>query len=298
MFEKINKNITMVFTEDGFTYSNCVLIDDDVRVLIDSGAGSILPQVYPENIDMVLNSHHHIDHVRGNNLCSQAQILLHPLEHASMQSMEEMTATAGWDELMSGPQIQEPSVMDAVVKELGGPWRVDGAINDGDIIDCGHTEIVVLHTPGHSKGHCSFYFPDQELVFLGDICLTKVGPWYGDHNASIDDFIDSINRIIALRPKVVAAGHINRIITNGITNVLVEYRDRILKREQRILSCLQARSSNIDQLAGQHLIYRQHQTPYVLFWEKYMIKKHLERLLDTGCVESLDNGFFHGIKIG
>jgi glyoxylase-like metal-dependent hydrolase (beta-lactamase superfamily II) len=192
MIDKINGNISIVFTEDGFTYSNCVLIDDDIRILIDSGAGSIMSQLDTENIDVVLNSHHHIDHVRGNNLCPQARILLHPLEHDSMQSLEDMTATTGWEELMNGDGMLGSAAMSGLIEELGGPWRVDGAINDGDIIDTGGTEIVVLHTPGHSKGHCSFYFPEQELVFLGDICLSKVGPWYGNEDASIDDFIDSL----------------------------------------------------------------------------------------------------------
>ncbi|HEX3012538.1 MAG TPA: MBL fold metallo-hydrolase [Syntrophomonadaceae bacterium] len=298
MLEKINNYITMVFTEDGFTYSNCVLVDDDIRVLIDSGAGSIMPQVYPEHIDMVLNSHHHIDHVRGNNLCTEAKILMHPLEQASMDSLEELTATTGWEELMNDGGMLGSAAMSGLIEELGGPWRIDGTINDGDVIDCGHTEIMVMHTPGHSKGHCSFYFPEQELFFLGDICLSKVGPWYGNETCSIEEFIDSINRIIALRPRMVTAGHVNRVITTDVKQTLLEYRDRILKREQRILRYLQTHSSNIDELAQQHLIYRQHPTPFVLFWEKYMIKKHLERLVDIGYVEPLDDGSFQGIKIG
>jgi glyoxylase-like metal-dependent hydrolase (beta-lactamase superfamily II) len=296
LIAKIGKNISVVFTEDGFTYSNCMLIDDDIRVLIDSGAGSIMPQLYPENVDMILNSHHHIDHVRGNNLCPQAQVLLHPMEHASMRSLEDMTATTGWEELMDDNGILGSEAMAGLIEELGGHWRVDGAINDGDIIDCGSTEIVILHTPGHSQGHCSFYFPEQELVFSGDICLSKVGPWYGEENASIDEFIDSINRIIDLRPRLVTAGHTNHIINNDVKRTLLEYRDRILKREQRILDYLQVHSSNIDELAAQHLIYREHPTPFVLFWEKCMIKKHLERLLERGYIEALGNGFYQGVR--
>ena len=45
------------------------------------------------------------------------------------------------------------------------PWRIDGEINDGQVIDCGSTKFMVLHTPGHSKGHCSFYFPEEDLAF-------------------------------------------------------------------------------------------------------------------------------------
>jgi glyoxylase-like metal-dependent hydrolase (beta-lactamase superfamily II) len=222
-------------------------------------------------------------------MCPKAKILMHPLEHNSMQSLEEITATAGWEEVMNDHQLALSDLV-SFSEKSGQAWRIDGSINDGDIIDCGTTKIVVLHTPGHSPGHCSFYFPDRELVFLGDICLTKVGPWYGDEKASINDFIDSIDRIIALRPRMMAAGHSSQIFTTPIVvPTLLEYRDRILKREQRIFSYLKSHTCNIDQLANQHLIYRDHPNIFVLFWEKYMIKKHLERLLETGCIEPVDD---------
>ena len=41
MIEKINDRISILFTEEGFSKSNSVLVDDDTRVMIDSGAGKI-----------------------------------------------------------------------------------------------------------------------------------------------------------------------------------------------------------------------------------------------------------------
>ena len=39
MIQEINKNVKIIFTEDDFAVCNCVLVDDDVQLMIDSGAG-------------------------------------------------------------------------------------------------------------------------------------------------------------------------------------------------------------------------------------------------------------------
>jgi glyoxylase-like metal-dependent hydrolase (beta-lactamase superfamily II) len=175
MLLQMGEKLFIVFNEDGYTYGNCILVDDDIRVVIDSGAGRELAKVQPENVDMLINTHHHYDHVRGNKLFTRAQILLHPVERISIKSLEKVMAIDGWKELMhqdlyNQERMEEGVDPDAVTEQ----WRVDGEINDGQVIDCGSTKFVVLHTPGHSKGHCAFYFPDEDLVFLGDICLTRV----------------------------------------------------------------------------------------------------------------------------
>ena len=59
----------------------------------------------------------------------------------------------------------------------------------GDIIRLGDTEIKVLHTPGHTPGHLSFFIPEHRLLFTADVDLTRFGPFYGHDFANINDFI-------------------------------------------------------------------------------------------------------------
>ena len=291
MLYQAGKRVYVVFNEDGYTYGNCMLVDDDIRLMIDSGAGKELNQVQPENIDILINTHHHYDHVRGNELFTRAQILLHPIEHPCIQTLEKVLAVYGWEELMSQDLY---NLQEAGPSNFPEPWRVDGEINDSQLIDCGSTKFVVLHTPGHSKGHCSFYFPEEDLAFLGDICLTKVGPWYGEAHADLNEFIDSINRIIEMKPGAVVTSHVNQVFEQP-EGVLTEYRDRILKREQRILRQIKAKPSTIDQLAEKRLIYRQHPSLAVLFWEKSMLRNHLERLIKLGLVKETGDGAFEAV---
>jgi len=295
MIEKLFDTVSMVFTEEGFTSSNCLLVEDTERLIIDSGAGKILASVSPETIDTLLVSHHHLDHISGNDLFTRARIYAHPIEAKAMNTPEKLTATDGWEDLMEGSVEDHAPELGRIVETMPRifePWRVDEDLRDGQVLYCGGTEIQVIHTPGHTAGHCSFYFPELEFAFLGDVCLTKVGPWYGDDDSGVDDFIDTINRIIGLKLKKVSTGHIPYIINDNINDVLVEYRDRIHKREERILKFLQQQPAGIHEIAAKRLIYREHPTSFVLFWEKSMVKKHLQRLLALGAIEKYENGSY------
>ena len=53
-------------------------------------------------------------------------------------------------------------------------------LRDGDCLDPGGREIRVVHTPGHSPGHCCFYEPDRQYMYTGDLvyegCLDAFYP--------------------------------------------------------------------------------------------------------------------------
>ncbi len=297
MIQQLTTTIKIVYTEDGFTESNCVLVEDDTRLMIDSGAGRALAEARPDTVDVLVNSHHHVDHIRGNDDFTRARILAHRLEKDAMGSPEKLMAVSGWDELMEGSLEEHASQFGGIPARLYEPWRVDETIVEGQVIDCGRTRFEVLHTPGHTAGHCSFFFPEESLVFMGDICLTAAGPWYGEENADIDEFIGSIDRIIELNPARIVTGHRPGVIESDIPRVLTEYRDRMLKREQRIFNYLKEHPSTIHELAERNLIYRAHPTTFVLFWEKSMLKKHLERLLAVGAVERLEGERFRACEM-
>lgn len=42
-------------------------------------------------------------------------------------------------------------------------------LHDGDSLDLGGREIRVVHTPGHSPGHCCFYEPGRGYLYTGDL---------------------------------------------------------------------------------------------------------------------------------
>ncbi|MCU0847083.1 MAG: MBL fold metallo-hydrolase [Spirochaetes bacterium] len=296
MIEKINDKISVVLTEEGFLSSNCVMVKDGGGLAIDSGAGKILKEVSPEKARTLLLSHHHLDHINGNDLFVNARIYAHPLERKAMMNPEKTTATSGWQDLMGDDIMNHAQQIGGVKPRILEPWESHEDLSDGMEVRAGGTLITVLHTPGHTAGHCSFYFPDEGFVFTGDICLTKVGPWYGDPDVEIDGFLNSIQKIIALRPKKLATGHLTGVLDADIAKRLTEYGDRIFRREKRILKLLAEGPMTINELADRKPIYPLHPTTFVLFWEKSMIKKHLERLVKTGLAEEAGNGKYAAVK--
>ncbi|MEA4893880.1 MAG: MBL fold metallo-hydrolase [Oscillospiraceae bacterium] len=299
---KISDKITLMLTEQGFTYSNWIYIDDDIKAVIETGLDeTALQGVEPEKIDLVINSHHHLDHIRGNGLFSNAEIMIHELETEIIKDEEKAlfcNSIDQWDELMPGLDYRMANSEIKLGLTPGCPSPYDCSrtilpIKDGQVLDFGTVKAEVLHTPGHSAGHCCFWFPGEGLLFSSDICLTKAGPWYGEHLADPEQMMRSIDRIIDLKPPRVVSSHIHEIVEDPIP-CLQEFKGRIERREERIYSFLLSGPSDIHKLAEAKLIYRFHPSNYVVFWEKLMLLKHLERLERQGRIR-LSEGVYYAV---
>ncbi len=72
--------------------------------------------------------------------------------------------TAGLDLLksISNPTIYGPA------KEAKYIPQLDNHLEEGDTFDFAGHPIEVLETPGHTKGHISYHWPDDQLLFSGD----------------------------------------------------------------------------------------------------------------------------------
>lgn len=95
---------------------------------------------------------------------------------------------------------------------VGGPAHpVTRHLRDGDRLGA----WVVLETPGHTPGHCSFWRPDDGVLILGDVLAhqhpvtQQVGLIEPLQRFTLDPAQNraSARRIAALRPKLVCFGH-------------------------------------------------------------------------------------------
>jgi len=264
--------------------------------MIDSGAGKILEEARPPSVDVMINSHCHIDHVWDNSLFVNARIVTHSLEKENFKDHAKIGSIENWKKYIPEDLDQILALMGAANPAFLGRWCIDGTIDEGDVIDAGRTKIQVLHMPGHTTGHLTFFFPDEGLLFCGDICLTKVGPWYGDGATPVVAFIASIDRILALKPDRVVSGHNKEVLSAPfIPGVFAEYRERIYQRDDRILAALQESPTTLDELAARKLIYPAHPSILVVYWEKAMIVKHLDRLMTQGAITGDEQGRFFAL---
>jgi hydroxyacylglutathione hydrolase len=59
-------------------------------------------------------------------------------------------------------------------KEADSIPGLDVEVKEGDTIEIGGAKARVIETPGHTRGHVSYYFPEEGIVCVGDT-LFSVG---------------------------------------------------------------------------------------------------------------------------
>ncbi|MBR2181094.1 MAG: MBL fold metallo-hydrolase [Oscillospiraceae bacterium] len=117
--------------------------------LIDTGDGLILIDTgYEENAEMIVESMVEL----GFDI-RDVKYIIHSHGHG-----DHTFATAKLVE-MSGAKTFLNS---ADIRYLEGRFTPDFDIKDGDVIKLGNTEILCLHTPGHTEGTVSFFFNIEE----------------------------------------------------------------------------------------------------------------------------------------
>jgi hydroxyacylglutathione hydrolase len=105
------------------------------------------------------------------------------------------------------------------------PAAVDQLLNDGDIVSCGHIDLTVLHTPGHTPG--SLCFLTGNYLIAGDT-LFPDGPGKTGSPADFKRIVESLKtKIFALPDGVqIFPGHGNSTILDKERRAFEEFSAR------------------------------------------------------------------------
>ena len=274
-----------------YPYSNSLLVKDETTALIDAGAGEEMMHklVTSEKIDLLINSHCHEDHIAYDNLF-RSKVCIHKLEAPVLRSVKKLIELY----CEEGSLIEEEMTIFIQNFINFDGIDVDLEFEDGYIFDLGDTQLKVIHTPGHSKGHSCFFDEKEKILFSADIDLTSFGPWYGAIDSNIDDFIASIKKIRRLKPEIIVSSH-KGVIKEDIDAKLDTYLEKIYERDNKILDLLQ-RERTLEEITKESIIYGDGKIPEFLRWmyepmERIMIEKHLDRLFKRGDVRRVDDRF-------
>lgn len=224
-------------------FCNAYLIGGEPWVLVDTGmttdeavaaldAGLEEAGVPLEAIDSVLITHHHPDHYgmsRPIRERSNAKVMIHRRDiemiFAGMGGGPDMKDFFYWH---GGPKLEgnsSPPILGAPEYQPAAP---DAYLTDDQVFEFDGRKMRVLHTPGHSPGHCCFALHTEEIVLTGDHILPRITPHVGyfpggDENP-LGNFLDSLRKVgecsfrLALPahgdPFLDPASHVSRIVAH------------------------------------------------------------------------------------
>jgi len=273
-----------------YPYSNSLLIGDH---LIDTGVSPIhlrkLKRTFP--INHVLFTHWHEDHISGNYLLNNVKFYCHSKDVLPIENVEKMIPLYN---VRNTPVEDELKSLIKLLRMQN--IKIDSLLEDNDILEINdQLKLKVLFTPGHTAGHCAFYELNSKIAFLGDIDLTR-HPYYGNLDASLIEFEESIAKIRSLDVNIVVTGH--RGIIEGkkkINEEIEKYKLILYERGERILTFFSERSRPIklNEFKSSNIIYRKYSAikDFEIIAELLMIEKHLEKFIKKGIISENNKGY-------
>ena len=202
-----------VFQWDHPMANNCntYFIDGEKKILIDPGHyeffGNVREELSnlsltPEDIDMVLITHGHPDHIESVQVFAEMKTLV-AVSEIEMDFIRKVAPQYGH---ALGARAFEPDIL-----------LREGTLEIGDV------SFQVIHTPGHSPGSVCFYRPDEKVLFSGDVVfkggIGRTDLPMGDGAA----LKESIRRLSVLDIEYVLSGHGD--IVEGVDKVKSNFQE-------------------------------------------------------------------------
>lgn len=263
-----------------FFFSNSIVVHDTETLVVDPSANfSYFEKLAAQNkVTTVLNTHYHIDHRSLNHLFRSAQFVCHELDKPMILSFDNYLryADANQDSsyvmwlkgIFSSLEIQQQAV--------------HRTVTEGELLPIKSTPVQVLHLPGHTPGHIGLLFSQLRVLYISDIDLTPMGPWYANICSDIDQFQTSIQRLRNLKVDYYISSHGERVYDpEKFIEKLDRFEEAFRKREERIFENLQAGSKSLADLAQLGIIYKSSQLgdPLKRAFQEQMLRKHLDRMV-------------------
>jgi cyclase len=178
--------------------NSVAVIDAGAALVVDA---TLLPRMADEvrgeihrrgaRADLVLNTHHHADHVGGNVAFAGARLTGHPVTAQIVGRMVDRLSELGRLMPAFGGELADlelrPPEPTALQVELPRGGR------------------VICFTPAHSPADLAVWFPSERLLVAGDVCFNGVVP-LAVHGL-LSGWIAALDAVVALGPATIVPGH-------------------------------------------------------------------------------------------
>ena len=214
--------------DDSGGYVRAFLVDDGqslilIDTLLDKDGTLVLDELRqlgrkPAEITRIVLSHAHQSHLGGLAALKKATgatVYSHDWEAdviAGKRKVEVPKTTTLWPQ----PPLQIYPLQVAFVLGLRmpAPCDVDQNLKDGDHVG----PLTVMHTPGHTPGSLSFYWPEKRALIVGDIVVTWPGPALGWPQITLDNKQnqESVGKLCdQTNAEIVCVGHGDTVVSGG-----------------------------------------------------------------------------------
>ena len=179
-----------------------------------------------DDVGFVAVTHLHADHlgaaaalrhVSGAPIGMHAAEV-HALEHEREDAAANETDLATWglpDDLRAGVSAAWGSGRRVGLGAARPPYA-DVLLDDGDLLPIAGRTVRALATPGHTRGHLSFFDETDGLLFTGDHVLPRINSGVGlggrGPTNPLRDFLASLDRLDGYGALEVCPGHEYRFV--------------------------------------------------------------------------------------
>lgn len=215
-----------------------VLLVDSLFAPLTDKVVEAVKQVTDEEIRFLVNTHIHIDHVGGNENLAEMGVLIFAHDNTRLRFLEETShfPRAGGSFAPQQPVAARPLI----------------TFNNTMSFHLNSEEVrVFLAPPAHTDGDVFVYFPESDVLHLGDVYRTTSYPIIDVYNGGT-----LRGTIAAMGMAIDIAGPDTKIIPgHGLEVVgreeLIEFRDMILDIQDRVLGMIREGKKLHEVMAAQ-----------------------------------------------
>ncbi|MHA1975766.1 MAG: MBL fold metallo-hydrolase [Candidatus Hodarchaeales archaeon] len=200
-------NSDLIWTDIGFGNSAAIDLGEQVYI-VDSMLNwrlavewrDIVEEHFNKPIAGLILTHHHADHVFGNQVFGDVPIIASSDIKTMMMGFEteywintDAEEQTEWENQGYGIkefQYTYPTICFAQRLELHGPKT-----------------MKLIQANGHTSGSTYLWQPDTKTLITGDLVFNREGPYGADESCNILVWQKAIESLIALKPDIIVSGH-------------------------------------------------------------------------------------------
>ncbi len=245
------------------THTNCYIVGGDELVIIDPGSPYPEEQARLDRLLEVLLS-------EGKKL---REILITHLHHDHIAGVNHLR------ERFEVPVAAHRLTAEAITSSV----TVDRMIEDGELVVLGgepYWRLRALWTPGHAKGHLSFYEERTGTVLTGDLVVGYGTVVIAPPEGNLTDYMKSLARLLEL-PHLTSLMPGHGPVLADARRKIEEYVSHRLDRESQILALVDSGPHTVSEMVES--IYPE-LAPELRHLAAATIEAHLEKLVSEGRV--------------